>query len=98
MRSCFMKSKAICFAASLVLVLAANMGALAQDAKLERFGSLVDFRGQINAYSPQMGTAGPYEIRGPWSLKLDRNTGKAEFSAAVNMELSDGWVLTVNKD
>jgi hypothetical protein len=93
-----MKSKAICFAAVLVLVLAGNMGALAQDSKLEKFGSRIDFKGQINAYSPQTGTAGPYEIRGPWSLKLDRNTGKVEFSAAVNMELSDGWALTVNKD
>lgn len=93
-----MNSKAIGFAACLVLVLAGNVGALAQNSKLDRFGNQIDFRGQINAYSPQTGTAGPYEIRGPWSLKLDRNTGKAEFSAAVNMELSDGWVLTVNKD
>ena len=92
-----MKSKVLGFA-SLVLMLAANIGALAQNSKFEGLGDKVEFKGQINAYSPQTGMAGPYEIRGPWSLKLNRNTGKADFSAAVNMGLSDGWVLTVNKD
>jgi hypothetical protein len=29
-------------------------------------------------------------------LKLEGNSGKARFSAALNMELSDGWVITEN--
>jgi hypothetical protein len=95
-----MKSNAFGWMASMVLVLAASMGAVAQNSAFARFG-VIDFYGQINAYSPQTGatgTLGPYEIRGPWSLKVNRNSGKADFSAAVNMELSDGWALTTNKD
>jgi hypothetical protein len=53
------------------------------------------FSGLMNAYSPQT-TTGPYEIRGPWSLTLACEAGKADFYAAVNMELSDGWVMTKN--
>jgi hypothetical protein len=57
------------------------------------------FSGVINAYSPQTTSAsgavtGPYEVRGPWSLKLKRNGTRADFSAALNMEFSDGWVLS----
>jgi hypothetical protein len=60
--------------------------------------------GVINAYSPQTTTTtgttttttGPYEIRGPWSLKVKGDSAKADFSAALNMELSDGWVITQN--
>jgi hypothetical protein len=37
---------------------------------------------------------GPYEVRGPWSLKLTENGTKADFYAALNMGFSDGWVLT----
>ena len=54
------------------------------------------FRGVINTYSPQTSTTGPYEVRGPWSLKLRGASGKADFSAALNMELSDGWAITRN--
>ncbi len=79
-----------------VLVLAIGTGALAQRSTHK------EFRGVINAYTPQtmttMGTTttatGPYEVRGPWSLKLKEDGTKADFSAALNMEFSDGWVLT----
>ena len=37
---------------------------------------------------------GPYEVLGPWSLTLAEDGTKADFSAALNMEFSDGWVLT----
>jgi hypothetical protein len=97
-----MKNKAFVWAirSMAVLVLAAGVGALAQNWTPERFADKF-FSGQINAYSPQTattGTGGPYEIRGPWSLRLKRDGTKADFSAAVNMELSDGWALTTNKD
>ena len=80
-----------------VLVLVASTSALAQNP--------TQFSGVINAYSPQTttttGTTGPYEVRGPWSLQLvpassSLGSGKATFTAALNMELSDGWVLTEN--
>jgi hypothetical protein len=71
-----------------VLVLASSISVLAQNPTL--------FSGLINAYSPQTTTTGPYEVRGPWSLRLNRSSGIATFTAALNMELSDGWVLTYN--
>jgi hypothetical protein len=75
-------------------VLAANIGALAQNWTSDRLPER--FSGQINAYTPTTTKAptGPYEIRGSWSLNLKREGTKADFSAAVNMILSDGWVLT----
>ena len=86
-----MKSKAFERVACIIAVLAlTSIAALAQNATPKRFC------GVINAYSPQTGTTGPYEIRGPWSMKLKEDSTKADFSAALNMELSDGWVITQN--
>jgi hypothetical protein len=45
--------------------------------------------------SPQTSTTGPYEVRGTWNLQLKGSSGKANFEAALNMVLSDGWVLTL---
>jgi hypothetical protein len=89
----FMKSKAFGWracAVTVLAVLAVSIGGLAQQAKHKIF------EGEIDAYSPQTSTTGPYEIHGPWSLALDERTGKADFYAAVNMELSDGWAITMN--
>ncbi len=90
-----MKSRYLkCVAQVGLFVLAANIGALAQNWTSDRLPER--FSGQINAYTPTTTKAptGPYEIRGSWSLKLKREGTKADFSAAVNMILSDGWVLT----
>jgi hypothetical protein len=76
-----------------VLVLAASVGVLAQSA------SLSTFSGEINSYSPVLATTpvtGPYEIRGPWTLKLNAKTNTADFSTDLNMEESDGWCMTQN--
>ena len=73
-------------------ILAVSTGALAANPKHKTFS------GVINAYTPQPSTgAGPYEVRGPWSLSWDCESGKADFFAALNMEFSDGWVLTTGK-
>jgi hypothetical protein len=72
-----------------VLALAAGVNALAQTSHPAVFS------GVINAYTPQT-TTGPYEVRGPWSLTVKADSGLADFSAALNMEFSDGWVLTKN--
>jgi len=86
-----MKSTYLWFGAQIALVVVAVcIGALSQDQDCA-----VSFSGVINAYSPQSSTTGPYEVRGPWSLKLNKDSGKANFSAALNMELSDGWALTL---
>jgi hypothetical protein len=72
------------FATSLcgiVLVLTAGIVA-AQELRRVHFG------GQVNDYSPSTVSGGPYEIRGQWSLDVDRS-GTADFSADLNMETSD---------
>jgi hypothetical protein len=91
-----MKSKVFEWTAhSIAVLVLASIAALAQNGAPKRFS------GVINAYTPQTtsttGTVvGPYEVRGPWSLTFKKDSGKAEFSAALNMELSDGWVITEN--
>jgi type 1 fimbria pilin len=53
----------------------------------------VHFRGTISDYTPQtVMPGGPWEVRGQWSLTIKRN-GKADFSAALNMERSDLGVM-----
>ena len=49
----------------------------------------VHFSGVINDYSPSTVSGGPYEIRGDWSLDVQRGSGTANFSADLNMETSD---------
>jgi len=93
-----MKSRAFYWTVRTITVMAllAGISALAQ------YDSHKTFNGVINAYSPQTAATltapatGPYEVRGPWTLKLNRYTDKANFSAALNMELSDGWAITLN--
>jgi hypothetical protein len=79
-----MRSKAlwwaVCVAA--VLVLAAGIGALAQAPSPSYFSGL------INDYTPIAGGTTAWEVRGPWSLTLNEETGTANFSAALSMELS----------
>jgi hypothetical protein len=85
-----MNNKVVRLASRLVAipVLVVSMAAMAQHSPSK------EFKGVIDAYSPQTTAApSPYEIHGPWSLKL-KPSGKADFYAALNMELSDGWVLT----
>jgi hypothetical protein len=48
----------------------------------------VHFSGVINDYSPSTVAGGPYEIRGDWSLDVQK-AGTAVFSADLNMETSD---------
>jgi hypothetical protein len=49
---------------------------------------LVHFKGVINDYSPSTVSGGPWEIRGTWSLDVERS-GTASFSADLTMETSD---------
>jgi hypothetical protein len=49
----------------------------------------VHFKGLINDYTPSTVKGGPYEMRGSWSLNVHPRTGKADFSAELNMETSD---------
>jgi hypothetical protein len=65
----------------IALTLAAGL-ALAQELRN------VHFKGVINDYSPSTVSGGPYEIRGEWSLDVQRS-GTANFSADLTMETSD---------
>ena len=68
-----------------VVALAAVAGAVAQAP------APLCLSGVINDYSPATTVTppGPWEIRGPWTLKFKKEGGKADFSAALTMELSD---------
>lgn len=79
-----MRSKALwrALCAAVVLALAGWIGVLAQDR------TPVHFRGVINDYSPVSGNTTAWELHGPWSLTLDKETGKAHFSTSLTMVLS----------
>lgn len=47
--------------------------------------------GVFNDYTPA-GTSGPWEVRGQWSLKINGESGKASFSAALDIWSAPTWV------
>jgi len=53
------------------------------------------FRGIINDFTPAhtVKPSGPWELHGVWRLDLNRESGTADFSAALTMENSDYWLL-----
>lgn len=50
---------------------------------------IVKFKGLINDYGPSTVAGGPYEIRGEWSVDVQRTGNTANFAADLNMETSD---------
>lgn len=53
------------------------------------------FSGIISDYTPLIPTltpTGPWEMRGHWALHLEGDSGKADFSAYMTMELSDSGI------
>src|SRR5580692_12114213 len=78
-----MQSKTFfCSIGAWVLVLALGMSAAGQDRPRHFSGVINDYPLSANP------TAGPWELRGPWSLRL-QPWGGADFSAALTMEFSD---------
>jgi hypothetical protein len=77
-----MKTKTWTVIGVAVLVLAVAVGALAESRTPRHIG------GVINDYTPISGGATAWEVRGPWSLNLKGESGTADFSAALTMELS----------
>jgi hypothetical protein len=85
----FMKSKVfLWFAQIAVLALALSNGALAQAPPPTTLS------GTIDDYNPF--EKGGYEMHGTWSLKVYGASGVAAFSAAMNMEHSDLWMIDNN--
>ena len=71
------------FAVGVCAALALAAGLIwAQDLRTVHFG------GVINDYGPSTISGGPYEMRGEWSVDVDR-TGSGSFSADLTMETSD---------
>jgi hypothetical protein len=56
----------------------------------------VHFKGMVNDYSPSTVSGGPWEIRGAWSLDVER-TGTANFTADLTMETSDFGISDTTK-
>lgn len=56
----------------------------------------VFFSGWLHDYSPSTVANGPYEIRGEWTIAVDR-TGKASFTADIAMETSDYGISDATK-
>jgi hypothetical protein len=82
------------FGLAAVLALATGPAALAQPHGQDEFNGLYEFSGLINDYSPAtVSPAGPWELRGDWSLQLKGQSGKADFTADLNMVRSDYWVV-----
>jgi hypothetical protein len=86
-----MKSKILTLAVrtSAVLVLAVATVALAQDPPRH-----LHLSGLINDYTPTttVKPMGPWEMRGTWTLTLNHEFQKADFSAALTMEEGDYWL------
>ena len=81
--------------AIVLLALATGSAALAQDPPPRHLG------GTISDYTPLIPTltpTGPWEMRGHWSLHVKGDSGKADFSAFMTMELSDSGVAAAGKN
>jgi hypothetical protein len=92
-----------CGVAALLAV--ASSGLLTRASAEDRESSApspVHYSGLLNDYTPSAAVTkgGPYEMRGKWSLDVDKRRGIARFSAAMNMVTSDYGIVqnTVNKD
>jgi hypothetical protein len=78
-----------------VLVVTAGTGALAQAPPPDHFSGIIsDYTPLISTLSP----TGPWEMRGHWTLRVKGNSGKADFSAYMTMELSDSGVAAASKN
>jgi len=86
-----MKNKSLwCLAQIGIVLLAASISALAQGPRQTRFSGL------ISDYTPA-NVGGPWQIVGNWSLRVNGDSGKADFSAALAMVHSDlGVTLSSN--
>jgi hypothetical protein len=88
-----MKGKSTWFGICLVAVWAVAAGwTLSAQGDSHDFGrdSSIRYHGVINDFPVSTNpAAGPWELRGPWSIDLYPHSGKADFSAALTMELSD---------
>ena len=67
----------------LAIILAAVAPVRAQDSRA------VQLSGTVSDYTPASISGGPWEIRGQWTVDIQRSAGTANFSADLTMETSD---------
>jgi hypothetical protein len=84
-----MKNKAFPWAVRtfVIVVLAVTASAQSQAPTPDHFSGI------LNDYTAATGIGGPWEMHGTWSLKLKKESGKADFSVVMTMEHPDYWVL-----
>lgn len=73
------------------------LGCVAGSAALAQRPGPDHFTGVINDYPVSLSSSGVtvWELRGPWSLDLHGDSGRADFSAALTMEYSDIYLGSV---
>jgi hypothetical protein len=92
-----MKKKSLWLAISNIVAL---MLAVATGTAARAEGQFFQLSGVINGYTPatiKLGGAGPWEVRGTWSVSLNPYTDTADFSADLTMMRSDLWVSANNQ-
>lgn len=55
---------------------------------------IVKFKGLINDYTPSTVAGGPYEMRGEWSIDVQKALNTANFTADLNMLTSDYGIVS----
>lgn len=85
----------ILFTLGALVVVTLTLGAVrAQSQDSKPFNHLA---GLINDYGPATISGGPYEMRGPWTLDINRFAATADFTVILNMETSDYGMATATK-
>jgi len=85
-----MNSKTLTWAVCIIAVFTILAGHSVSAQGLDDHNTPFHYHGVINDYPVSANpTAGPWELRGPWSLRLQPRSGTADFSAALTMEYSD---------
>lgn len=78
-----------------ILVLLVGTGALAQAPLPDHLSGIIsDYTPLISTLNP----TGPWEMHGHWTLHVKGDSGKADFSAFLTMELSDAGVAAAGKN
>ncbi len=74
---------------AITTALLVTVTSLCLQAQTRQRPALVHLTGVINDFTPITAGTSPWELRGPWSLTLNRESPRAKFSATLTMELSD---------
>ena len=71
------------------MVWLALVGAAVTTTSLAKTGFETKLEGTINDFTADLGGGGPWIVHGPWTLEIQGESGKADFSAALSMVRSD---------